>query len=113
MILMLRRCAQLFFVVFMFVSFLEIASAHSDFLAHSHSETQEQALHLHDDSASTETDRHCPAEAIHHCCHLNFILKIDAIGLTNFIAGPQVFVDLNLLVKPFPFLDGPFQPPRT
>ncbi|WP_413289169.1 hypothetical protein [Bdellovibrio sp. HCB337] len=110
---MLRRMAQLFFVVFLFVSFLETSFAHSEVFKHSHSDAQMQSEQVIPEEEHAQNEEHCPFEAIHHCCHINIVLKSELFRLVAFSAGPQVFWDFNQLIKPFPFLDGPFQPPRA
>lgn len=111
MTLMLRRMAQLFFVVFLFVSFLETGIAHSE--GHSRAYSELQGQHVHAEKNSAEKEEHCPFKDIYHCCHTNVLLKSEPFSLTVYSAESRAFFDFDQRLKPSPFLEGPFQPPRT
>lgn len=104
MTLMLQRTTRVLFLAFMFASFLGVSWAHF--------EAQDKTTHVYKKEDASQQHEHCPSEAIHHCCHLNVFLDSDPIGLVVVPSVDHVFFDFAQNLKPFPFLEGPFQPPR-
>lgn len=57
-------------------------------------------------------DCDCPAHRIHCCSPLVMLDKIDRPQMLN-SEMTRNFFEETYLIKPAPFLDGPFQPPRA
>ncbi|MEN0059758.1 MAG: hypothetical protein AAGB31_13040 [Bdellovibrio sp.] len=67
----------------------------------------------HDSSTTADTDCHCPVHRT-PCCQFSYSLqKENNLHTLSSQELSSLFAECVYSVKPAPFIDGPFQPPRS
>jgi hypothetical protein len=97
---------------------LEILNCHSNTsVATDHCNSEVESLQKSDQESqqndqSHHDDCHCPMHRTHCCGSMAMIGKFQRVFI-SVVETQKRFFRESYLVKPAPFLDGPFQPPRA
>ncbi len=96
----------------------EIVNCHSDTsVASDHCNSEVESLQRSDQKGqqqdqSHHDDCHCPMHRTHCCGSMAMISKLQRTFIPTMGMQKRFFREFYI-VKPAPFLDGPFQPPRA
>lgn len=108
---MFKVAVQLILVLSMLSSFFELAATHPERSSHSHSQDLNLSEHSHGESPLQGHEDHCSPDSI-RCCHLSFVLRpTDFLWVEK--QTKNTYAEVQQDIKPFPILEGPFQPPRA
>ncbi len=64
------------------------------------------------ESSNHDKDCSCPVHRT-GCCHSHVFLSRGQIPVLATLSSASKFSDFSAFIKPGPFLEGPFQPPRA